>query len=118
MWGVLRWVIFVLGLILSIHAAGWRGLAGVRDGFLALVNHLAMELGAGEEPCLREECWSGGVQEVLASAPLFLACVAMVVVGCFAHRLGWVWRAVIPAVVYLVLRSIQVIIWEPVNQIA
>lgn len=65
-------------------------------------------------PCVRVNCWPAGIQEPLAAAPLLIACVAMIVVAVWATRLNWAMRALIPAVVYLVARVIQVLIWVPV----
>lgn len=65
-------------------------------------------------PCVRQDCWPANVQETLAASPLFIACLAMIVVACFAPRLGWFARALIPSLGYLALRITQILIWPPI----
>jgi len=96
----------------QIIGAVWMGLWTL---FFTFLNY-AFQFPGGDDldPCVRPNCWPAGVAEPLEAAPLLIACVAMTVVAFWATRLNWAMRALIPAVVYLLARVIQVLIWVPV----
>ena len=100
--------------VAQVFGAAWLGLW---TGFWVFLRY-ALQFPGGDEydydPCAREGCWPAGIQEPLAASPLLIASMTMIVVAVFAHRLNWVARALIPTAVYLVLRIVQILIWQPV----
>lgn len=98
--------------VAQVLGAAWLGLW---TGFWVFVMY-AVQFPGGDDSstCIREGCWPAGIQEPLAASPLLIASMTMIVVAVFAHRLNWVARALIPTAVYLVLRIVQILIWQPV----
>lgn len=108
--GASRWRVGRVNLG-QILGAAWMGLW---TAFWAHLVFGAQFFGDDPVPCIRQDCWPAGIQEPLAASPLLIACVAMIVVACFTHRLNWTTRALIPTTIYLALRITQILIWEPV----
>lgn len=64
-----------------------------------------------DTPCRNEGCWPQGYQELLIAVPVIGTCIAMIIMS-FLQKVRWIWRALIPASVFVVLAVLQRLTWE------
>lgn len=62
--------------------------------------------------CVYRSCWPRGYQEALLALPLMATCVLMLVMATLGRSRPWWWRALIPALAFVVLSVVQVAVWD------
>lgn len=123
-WLPYTWVTLV-GITLSALPNGLRPLSGLGQGIVALgwlvITHIGIffrvgfaQLNSleGLNECFYETCWPMKAQLYLASVPIGVTAVAMLIMATVARTRHWAWRIGVPVVTFLACLSALAALWD------